>query len=146
MFIGSYRLFQHISDQDQDQCHSPGAFEYDVNPVIHRPYLGTLESDDVSEHSRITSKEQMSADIAADESNENESSSPPSTIGNTSSSSTRYTSLQDTPTHQLDTPASEVEPATTNRSPNLNSSTPKVEAEFQCSLCQEAFSRRCDLK
>lgn len=109
------------------------AFEYEINPVIHRPYLQTSEclaiieqdsnvSGDYSPAPRESSCLYVARDIDAI------SSTP----------STPLASPNDASTSRLETP---VTSPSTNTSPCS-----AVTGSFTCCHCQEVFYRRCDLK
>jgi hypothetical protein len=120
---------------------SPFTFEYEVNPVIHRPYLqtskylATIGSDrDVSGGYPPTLGESSDLDVA-----QNIDAIP-------STPSTRFTSPNNASTSWLETPATS---PSTNTSPLSSVVGPFAQGEgssFTCCHCQEVFHRRCDLK
>lgn len=120
---------------------SPFTFEYEVNPVIHRPYLqtskclATIGSDrDASGGYPPILGESFGLDVAQDI----DAISP--------TPSTRLTSPNNTSASWLETPATS---PSTNTSPLSYVVGPFAQREgssFTCCHCQEVFHRRCDLK
>lgn len=130
--------FLHASN---DRAFSPFAFEYDLNPVIHRPYLQTWEQlaiigqDCEVSHGYFTaSPERLGLDVTQ-------------YIDATSSTpSTQLTSPNDASTGWLETPATSPSANTSPLSTVTDSFPQREGSNFICCQCQEAFYRRCDLK
>lgn len=120
---------------------SPFVFEYEVNPVIHRPYLQTSKcrasigrDRNASAGYPPASGEILGLDVAQ---NVDAVSSTPSTpLASPNGASTSW----------LDTP---VTSSSTNTSPLpsvVGSFTQRGGSMFTCCHCQEVFYRHCDLK
>jgi hypothetical protein len=128
------------------QTFSPFAFEYDVNPTIHRPYLKPSEprdhlgtADTIVENPLPNETHTQSQEDAYIE-------TLFEAIGTSSAPSSPLTLQGTISAGHLETPASVLSTA----SP-LSPSTSQLDssadgAHYACPPCQEVFLRRCDLK
>lgn len=125
--------YGYVSTDPAKDFLSPFTFEYEVNPVIHRPYLQTSKC------------------LATIGSDRDASGGCPPTLGEnidatSSAPSTRLTSPNNVSASWLETPATS---PSTNTSPLSSVVGPFVQREgssFTCCHCQEVFHRRCDRK
>jgi hypothetical protein len=123
------------TDTANDECFSPFAFEHDINPVIHRPYIKVSQHVEVTNTHHVES-ESFSPPVIAVQSEDPVSSAP----------STPLESPDFIPVDGLDTPVTSISTNTSPYSSILGSITRSEGQDFVCCLCQEEFLRRCDLK
>jgi hypothetical protein len=130
-----------INDASNEGYFSPFAFEYDVNPVVHRPYL------QFPEHAATVGQDR---DVSG--------SYPPAPGGSlgldvtqnidviSSTPSTPLASPNDPSTSWLETPVTSLSMNTSPSSAVAGSFTQREGSTLTCCHCQELFYRRCDLK
>ena len=121
------------SNTANGQVFSPFAFEYDINPVIHRPYLEESQSVEATGHTHTVSL--LPASVAA-----HHFETIPSVP------STPRASSEILSDYWLDTPATSISASTSPYGSVPDSITQSEGPYFICCLCQDEFSRRCDLK
>ena len=117
------------------QVFSPFAFEYDINPVIHRPYLEESQSVEATCHTHTVSLDCLPASVAA-----HHFETIPSVP------STRLASSEILSDDWLDTPATRISASTSPYDSVPGSIIQSEGPYFICCLCQDEFPRRCDLK